>query len=232
MMWVHDLLTFVVMTLMLLVLGPPPTTGVLAFSLTAQKGGDPPTYYSFHNKQLQGALEIYHEAQGLANEGKHKEACDSYMTAIFWGRSTVQQLQPSSENSNNNNNTVEEKDLDDPKVALDWLVSSYRECCHCHMALEDWATARADAWAACSYSQNANLPALESMWQICQMTEDLLGEFQTLILIRPVLQQQQQQKRIGSSAASALSPSSSLSLETIEERIQAVTEQLEQKFQS
>lgn len=43
-----------------------------------------------------------------------------------------------------------------------------------------WGTARSDAWAACSFSNNENVDALLCMLIVCELQEDTMGELQTL----------------------------------------------------
>jgi hypothetical protein len=149
---------------------------ILGTSLLAINGKD----YSFKDPRLQLAVEVCRDAQQLALEGETKEACNEFISGIMMGRSTVQRL-------------IEEKqedstDLseDDSEKALDWLVSSYISVFKARITLEDWDTARADAWAACNYSMNTNLEALYCMLLVCRETEDPLGEIQTLRLILSV----------------------------------------------
>eukprot|EP00980_Cylindrotheca_fusiformis_P007429 scaffold1530_cov98-Cylindrotheca_fusiformis.AAC.5 len=129
----------------------------------------PPSEFAFQDSRLQMAVDICHEAQQLATEGKHKEACAEFMSGISIGRSVVQKLQEE-------NSPAE----DNPELALEWLVASFLAMFRARVQVGDWDSARADAWAACNYSQYRNLEALYCMLTVCEHTDDKIGELQTL----------------------------------------------------
>jgi hypothetical protein len=162
--------------------------------------------YSFQDERLKGALELCEEAQQLANDGKYRDACDTYMQGIFMGRKSVQRLQE---------NNDDDDDDDDPTEALDWLVSSHAACGEARIRLGDWQTARSDLWAACTYSQNTNLQSLKSMLTVCKNTDDSFGELRTLNSIRDLLSFSQTKDE--------------MSIDELQQRIAALEEELERK---
>jgi hypothetical protein len=164
--------------------------------------------YSFQDERLQGALELYKEGQQLSIEGNYEEACDVFMLGIFSGRKTVQSLL---ENTTTGESSRGDDD-DDPQIALDWMVSSYLACAEAHIQIGDWQTARADAWAACTYSQNSNRQALQMMLTVCEKTDDALGQHSAL---KSILE---------------LSESTRTEADGIQQRITALEEELKTKF--
>jgi hypothetical protein len=191
----------------------------LLFAGVSSSSGGKDYSYSFQDEKLKGALELYQEAKELANIGEYQEACDVYMLGIFMGRKTVQSL---CENRNDNSG----RDDDDPQQALDWLVSSYLACSKARIQMGDWNKARGDAWAACSYSQNTNLEALECMLTVCENTDDDgLGELQTLKSIQQVL--------LSSSAEATIDDKEIIfKVKDIQQRIAMLEEELERKFKN
>lgn len=135
--------------------------------------------YSFQDASLKIAADAYRDAQQLASEGKHKEACDEFMSGIFIGRSTVQKLFDQKQGGGDPDDQLQDETDD----AIDWLISSYISLFKARIAMNDWTTARADAWAACNYSMNENLEALYCMLLVCKRTNDAIGEIQTLRLV-------------------------------------------------
>lgn len=127
--------------------------------------------FAFQDARLQMAVDIFYEAQDLVTDGKHKEACEEFMSGISIGRSIVQRLQDTQDG---------QKNTDSPESALDWLVLSYISMFRARVEIGDWETARADAWAACNYSMYMNIEALYCMLSVCQNTDDKIGELQTL----------------------------------------------------
>jgi hypothetical protein len=131
-----------------------------------------PNDFEFQDSRLQMAVDVNRDAQQLVTDGKHKEACQEFMSGISIGRTAVQRLQE--------RHGEGESDADNPELALDWLVSSYISLFRARVEVGDWEKARADAWAACSYSLYKNLEALYCMLSVCENTEDKIGELQTL----------------------------------------------------
>jgi hypothetical protein len=165
--------------------------------------------FSFQDERLQGALGFYEEGQQLLQDGSYRDACDAMMTGIFSGRKVVEAMCAS--------------DADDPETieALDWLIVSYISCCEARMKLGDWQTARGDAWAACMFSQNLNPQALHCMLKVCENTNDLIGELNTLKSIQPL---------VLANDGGPESSESELSLKTVKHRIEEVEELLEKEF--
>jgi hypothetical protein len=180
---------------------------LLAAASSSSSSSSGTTNYSFQDKRLQGALELYKEGQQLTSEGNYQEACDVFMLGIFSGRKTVQSLL-----ENTNGGESNSGDDDDPQLALDWMVSSYLACAEAHIQIGDWQTARADAWAACTYSQNSNLQALEMMLTVCEKTDDALGQHSAL---KSILE---------------LSKSTTEADGMIQQQITALEEELKKKF--
>ena len=195
--------------------------------------------YSFPNQpKLQNAIDMYKEGYQELQNGKYNDACDTFMTGIFMGRSTVQNLL-----LNEEDNHEEEKD-NTSQVALDWLISSYILCCCARIANNDYTKARADAWAACSYSQgssgmvyinpNTTLQALLCMLVVCENSDDTIGELQTLKSIKPLLVdadsdndgEKQQQATLRVTNDVILSSPTLTSMDILQERIQQLEDEL------
>ena len=191
------------------------------------------TNYSFRAEKLKGALELFHEAQELVTEEKYQEACDVYMQGIFMGRKSVQALvEQQQQNGNNAKKETKENDNDndDPQEALDWLISSYLGCSQARIQMKDWNKARADAWAACSYSQNRNLQALQCMLTICENTNDRMGELQTLKSMLPLLVQVLADDENENDLQTTTMYQQQQQQQTIQERVAKLEEELERKY--
>ena len=188
--------------------------------------------YSFPNQpKLQNAIDMYKEGYQELQNGKYNDACDTFMTGIFMGRSTVQNLL-----LNEEDNHEEEKD-NTSQVALDWLISSYILCCCARIANNDYTKARADAWAACSYSQgnagtlpSTTLQALLCMLLVCENSDDNIGELQTLRSIQPMYEQdddgEQRKLALTINDAIVLSSPTLASVDILQERIQQLEDEL------
>lgn len=137
--------------------------------LFASTSNTPSKTFSFQNERLENAAQLFPEATLLLKQEKYKESCDLYMQGIFLGRKVVQELQQEQNDS-----------MDDPKLALDWMIESYIQCSKARIAMGDINTARSDAWAACSFSNNENVDALLCMLTVCELQEDTMGQLQTL----------------------------------------------------
>lgn len=149
------------------------------------------------------------EATELVSQGEYEEGCDVYMQGIFLGRKVVQSLMEQDSS---------ETDGDDPQLALDWIVESYLACSKARIELGEWNTARSDAWAACSYSENKNLEALVCMLKVCEK-DDPMGELRTLKLIDQLISSDEQNMNTGI-----------IDGEEVLRRIQSLEEELERKF--
>jgi hypothetical protein len=65
------------------------------------------------------------------------------------------------------------------KEALKWLIGVSCDSALLNLKqLEDIDSARADAWAACLFSQYRLRRPIECMIQVCRQGNDLFGEFQ------------------------------------------------------
>lgn len=168
--------------------------------------------YSFQDSRLRLAVEICHDAKQLPSP---KDACDEFMSGIVIGRSIVQKLQENKLQGND----IDDND-DDPDLALDWLVSCYIELFNSRVKLNDWETARKDAWAACMYSMYTNIEALECMLTVCTNTNDSIGELQTLKQILAAY------STTTTSSGSGGGTSTTMTLEEIEKRIQVLEKDL------
>ena len=172
--------------------------------------------FLFQNERLQKAVTLYEEANELSSQNKLEDACYVYMQGIFTGRNAVRDLVENQDSKN---------DMDDPQLALEWIVASYLSRSRNHIELGDWNMARSDAWAACSYSQNQNLEALKCMLTVCQQTEDLFNELQTLKLILQLL------VSLGDDDEDQGDFSRNrINVETVEKQIMDVESKLEEKF--
>ena len=171
----------------------------------------------FQNERLQKAVTLYEEANELSSQKQLEDASYCYMQGIFLGRKAVQELVQNQESKQRDGGGCED---DDPQLALEWMVASYLSCSKIHIELEDWNTARSDAWAACSYSQNENLEALECMLTVCQQTNDMFNELQTLNLILQLLR----------SGGDTSVVANKFTLDNVQEQIMEVEEKLEEKF--
>lgn len=130
--------------------------------------------FVFENARLQEAVKVYEEARKSAAQGAHATACEDFSYGIMVGRPVVLELQAS------RSETEDEQVLETSQKALDWLIASYLFCGRSRMALEEWDMARKDFWAASMYSQNQDLIALQSMYELCVATEDDLGQLTSL----------------------------------------------------
>ena len=129
--------------------------------------------------RLQMGYDGTEEARGLVAQEKYAQASRTYADALNLGRKSALAWQeimiPSSEDDDNNNTENDQ----DRQQALQWLVEVFCESCRLNMDhLGDLATARADAWAACMFSQYQWRQPLECMKQVCERDEDWLGELQ------------------------------------------------------
>ena len=168
--------------------------------------------FTFQNERLQQAVTLYEEAKELSSRKQYEDACYVYMQGIFIGRNIVKDLVQNQESG-------QEHSEDDPQLALEWIVASYLSRSKINIELGDWTTARSDAWAACSYSQNQNLEALDCMLTVCQQTNDLFNELQTLNLILLLLRSDDVKR-----------PSYKFAVDTVQQKIMEVEEKLEEKF--
>jgi len=189
-------------------------------NLSALLFAAPSSKYSFQNERLQNAAQLYDEGQELTNKGEFKEACDVYMQGIFLGRKIVQGLLEDNQDQDTGDDT------DDAELALDWVVSSYVACSKARIELGDWNTARSDAWAACTYSNNKNLEALNCMVAVCENTNDLMGQLQTLKLIYQLISSSSSDVNVVTTGLSR----EQLSVEDVQYRISNIETQLEQKY--
>jgi hypothetical protein len=174
-----------------------------------------PNNFAFQDSRLQMAVDVYRDAQQLVTDGKHKEACQEFMSGIFIGRTAVKQLQEQEQHGEG------DSDADKPELALDWLVSSYISLFRARVIVGDWEKARADAWAACSYSLYTNLEALYCMLSVCENTEDKIGELQTLKSIISASSSVQESDSDGEA--------NRMSIDEIHERIRRLEAELESK---
>lgn len=133
--------------------------------------------FIFEDDRLQQAADCLQEGQEMAIRGEYQEARDTIMAGVFSGRKIVEKLQQMKEDQA-------------PEVsskALEWLISSYICCSKARIEMCDWDKARSDAWAACTFSQNTNVDALDCMLQVCEKTSDLFGQLTTLKSMEKVL---------------------------------------------
>eukprot|EP00977_Amphora_coffeiformis_P011921 scaffold2917_cov191-Amphora_coffeaeformis.AAC.14 len=130
------------------------------------------------------------------------------MSGTFMGRKAVKAMQ---------------REMSNPerKLAVDWLVASYLACGQARIQLGDWQTARSDVWAACMYSENSSLDALQCMLTVCENTDDLLGELNTLKSIQQLLST--------TDGADAFSEEE-LSIDKVQEQIRRVEAKLQSQF--
>jgi hypothetical protein len=189
-------------------------------NLSALLFAAPSSKYSFNNERLQNAAQLYDEAQELTNKGEIREACAVYMQGIFMGRKIVQGLLEDNPDQDTGDDT------DDAGLALDWMVSSYVACCKARIELGDWNTARSDAWAACTYSNYKNLEALNCMVDVCENTNDLMGELQALKMIYQLISSSSSDVNVETAKLSR----EQLSVEDVQFRMSNIEEQLEQKY--
>ena len=196
-----------------------------------ESSGHHPTTYNFQNPRLQGAIEMYNEGLNLFQNGNYDDAIDTFMTGIFSGRSTVQKLVEEEQHEQQESNKDDsDNDVDNPQEALDWLVTSYIMCCRSRILKDgDYTKARADAWAACSYSQNMNLGALTMMLVVCENTDDKIGELQTLKTIKQTILDDTMELSLPSVAVTKeekFTSASLASIEKLQERIQELDDEL------
>ena len=117
--------------------------------------------------RLEMSYEATDEARGLVADQKYTEASHAYADALNLGRKSALAFQEIPE------------DTDHRSQALQWLVDVFCESCRLNLDhLDNVATARADAWAACMFSQYQLMAPLMCMKQVCAQDEDWIGELQ------------------------------------------------------
>jgi hypothetical protein len=119
---------------------------------------------------LQMAFDIVEEANELASQKEYEQASKTYREGLHLGRSRVLKLQDEDPSTNK----------DDFTLAFDWLVASYCASSACQLQAGNLNGARSDAWAACVFTQNTNIQALQAMLKVCQESTDKFGELSTL----------------------------------------------------
>lgn len=119
-------------------------------------------------QRLQFGYDAADEARNFLAEEQYKEAAQSFADAFNLGRKPALALQELDYAS------------DLQQESLQWLIDVCCESSLLHLDhLKDADSARADAWAACVFSQYQSRKPLECMMKVCQEGEDLFGEFQT-----------------------------------------------------
>lgn len=118
--------------------------------------------------RLEMSYEATDEARGLVANQKYTEASQAYADALNLGRKSALAWQE-----------IPEDDTEHRSRALQWLVDVFCESCRLNLDhLDNVATARADAWAACMFSQYQWMEPLLCMKQVCAQDEDWIGELQ------------------------------------------------------
>lgn len=112
------------------------------------------------NLRLTMSYDLATEANELATKGMYQEASSIYDEAINLGRKpALEQGEP---------------------LALDWLISVYRNSVKAKLQVNDVGGARSQAWAACVFSQNKDLSSIQLMAEVCQASGDSIGEVQAI----------------------------------------------------
>jgi hypothetical protein len=165
--------------------------GPLAALLLASSRSNSNNMNPFQDERLASGYELFLEAELLAKEGSYQEAADVYVQGILMGRPIVLALQEKQQQLSNNkkddDNNDEDHEDDDPQQALDWLIFSHVQSSMARLQFQDIHGARGNAWAACTFSQNTHLPSLQCMLKVCEVSNDILNELQTLKAILQLL---------------------------------------------
>lgn len=121
---------------------------------------------SSNDTRLTFAQEASAQAAELASEGCHEEAAPHFEDALTLGRKAALKLH--------------EEGGEKGTGALDWLIGVFRASATNRLRLHDVDGARRDAWAACVFSQSANVAALECLAEVCEASDDIIGHCQAL----------------------------------------------------
>mmetsp|Transcript_38071 Transcript_38071/g.77470 ORF Transcript_38071/g.77470 Transcript_38071/m.77470 type:complete len:196 (-) Transcript_38071:1939-2526(-) len=114
---------------------------------------------------LSTAKDISNEAADKVKAGRHREAAQLYEDAMLFGRKAALNLHEGG---------------DDDGAALDWLIGLYRNSADVRLLLDDVEGARRDAWGACVFSQNEDIPSLDCLANVCKAGGDDIGQMQAL----------------------------------------------------
>ena len=153
---------------------------IVSLSLAATGGGPNVEQLKL---RLEMSYEATDEARGLVVDQKYTEASQAYADALNLGRKSALVFQELPE------------DTEDRSQALQWLVDVFCESCRLNLDhLENVATARADAWAACMFSQYQTMEPLMCMKRVCARDEDWIGELQMCQSLLKLPQEESPQK--------------------------------------
>jgi len=130
--------------------------------------------------RLQMGYDATKDARSMISAAKYEDASRSYADALNFGRKPALALQELQSIPDVDSCSVSVEQFEAERhQAMKWLVDVFCESCQLHLNhLDDPAAARANAWAACIFSQYQARQPLVLMKQVCQQDQDLLGEMQ------------------------------------------------------
>jgi hypothetical protein len=161
---VHHFYTAPIATRMLF-LGP----AITAILLTASSNDKSPL-----EQRLSMCYDYAKEANEFVEKGQYTDAVPLYEQAINMGRKPALAFHEQQQ---------QQQQVDMPSKStstLEWLIQLYCSSCRTRLKVDDVQGARGEAWAACVYSQNQNVECLKCMLQVCEASDDVLGQIQTL----------------------------------------------------
>ena len=156
------------------------------------------TPFWFSNDKLKLALQSFHQGNELAQEGKYKQATRHFQRGIFLGRPTVIKLQEQHRQLQTGTDSKDNKIIDNPHLALEWLLQTYLASARSNIHMGDYEAARRDAWGACLLLHSSQA-ALACMIEVCQLQHDKIGELSSLRMLLSAVYVQQQEDRASSS---------------------------------
>jgi len=158
---------------------------------------------------LSTAKDISNEAADKVKAGRHREAAQLYEDAMLFGRKAALNLHEGG---------------DDDGAALDWLdlIGLYRNSADVRLLLDDVEGARRDAWGACVFSQNEDIPSLECLANVCKAGGDDIGQMQAL---KRILELDERKD----TTSSSISGIGGTSMKEIQSTIAALDEKIKKK---
>lgn len=158
------------------------TPGLVTMMMILLATGNNPQLES-QKQRWQIGYETSQEAEAYIKIQQYKEAISYYTDALNIGRKPALALYEHYQ-QNQKENKENEDDDDDVLLglkALDWLIEIFCKSSKIKLQhLNDIDGSRSDAWAACVYSQYEQYEPLLCMKQVCEASEDLIGENQAI----------------------------------------------------
>lgn len=111
----------------------------------------------------------------------YESALELYEEAIQNGRKPAMALQEAREKyyatTSSSSAAVIEEGF---HPSLNWLVTTFKNCCRARLLLGDIDGARRDAFASTVFSQNKDADSHECLAMVCQASGDVMGEYQAV----------------------------------------------------